>query len=196
MPTGNSILIRKAQDALRGKWVLAIGAFLLYGVLVSSAGALKISGAVISLVIAGPFMLGAAMFSLNIARAQEARVEQLFQGFNNFVAALGAYLLIVLFVSLWSLLLVVPGIIAALSYSLTFYILADEPSLRAYEALRRSKAMMVGYKWKLFGLFFRFFLLALLCILTVGIGFLWLIPFVHVSMAEFYEDIKHSKLSP
>lgn len=192
MPTENTILMRRALDALRGKWVLAIGSFLLYGLLVSSAGALKASGAVISLVIAGPFMLGASMFSLNISRGHEARVEQLFQGFNNFATALGAYLLMILFICLWSLLLVIPGIIAALSYSMTFYLLADEPSLRADEALMKSKTMMMGYKSKLFGLFLRFFLLALLCVLTLGIGFLWLVPFIHVTLAEFYTDLKNS----
>lgn len=193
MPVDNSALMRKTQDAMQGKWALAIGTFLLYSLFVSCAGAFKTSGSIIGLIIAGPFMLGAARFSLNIARRHEARVEQLFQGFNNFLQALGTYLLMLLFVCLWTLLLIIPGIVAALSYAMAFYILADEPSVSAGDALRRSKAMMQGHKWKLFGLCFRFFLLALLCVLTLGIGFLWLIPFVHVTMAGFYDDLKHSE---
>jgi uncharacterized membrane protein len=101
-----------------------------------------------------------------------------------------AYLLVVLYIILWTLLLIVPGIIAALSYSMTFYILADEPAIKAEDALRKSKAMMDGYKLKLFYLCLWFFLLALLCVLTLGIGFLWFIPFVNVTMAKFYDDIK------
>jgi len=194
MLTENSVLMRKAQDALKGKWLLAIGTFLLYGLLVSAGGTLKVPGSVISLIIAGPFALGIAGFSLNMIRGRYAGVEQLFQGFNYFVTALGTYLLMVLFVCLWSLLLVIPGIVAAFSYAMTFYILADEPTLKAGKAIELSQAMMMGHKWKLFRLCLRFFLLALLCILTFGIGFLWLIPFAHVTMAEFYEDLKYSRL--
>jgi uncharacterized membrane protein len=88
------------------------------------------------------------------------------------------------------LLLIIPGIIAALSYSMTFFIIADDESIEPMEALKKSKKMMEGYKLKLFYLSIRFFGLALLCILTLGIGFLWLIPYTYVTMAKFYDDIK------
>ena len=81
-----------------------------------------------------------------------------------------------LLVFLWSLLLFVPGIIAAYSYSLTFFIIADEPGVGVTEAIRRSKLMMQGNKWKLLCLQMRFFWWALLCELTLGIGLLWLVP--------------------
>ncbi|HEU4718455.1 MAG TPA: DUF975 family protein, partial [Bacteroidia bacterium] len=143
-----------------------------------------------SLFIAGPFALGAAMFSLSISRGKEAKLEQIFQGFNRYTTSLAAYLLIVAYVLLWLLLLIVPGIIAALSYSMTFYILADDPTIKAEDALKKSKAMMDGHKLKLFYLYLWFLLLGLLCILTLGIGFLWLIPFANVTTAKFYDDIK------
>jgi uncharacterized membrane protein len=73
---------------------------------------------------------------------------------------------------------------------MVFYILADNPTLGAVEVLDRSKAMMDGHKAKLFRLYLRFFLLSLLCLLTLGIGYLWLIPYIHVTMAGFYEDIR------
>lgn len=190
MNTENSVLMRMAYESLKGKWGLAIGTFLIYIILTGSSGSVGIFGSVISLLIAGPFALGAATFSLSISRGQEARLEQIFQGFNRFTTALGAYLLMVLFVLLWTLLLIIPGIIAALSYSMIFYILSDEPSTGAEDALKKSKKMMDGYKLKLFYLCFRFFLLGLLCVLTLGIGFLWLIPYAHITMAKFYDDIK------
>jgi uncharacterized membrane protein len=99
-----------------------------------------------------------------------------------------------LFVILWTLLLIIPGIIAGLSYSMTFYILSDDRTLKPREALDKSKQMMDGYKMKLFKLALRFFLLALLCILTLGIGFLWLIPYANVTMANFYDDVRHGKV--
>jgi uncharacterized membrane protein len=72
---------------------------------------------------------------------------------------------------------------------MTFYILADDSSIGANEALDKSKEMMRGYKWKFFCLGLRFFGLGLLCLLTLGIGFLWLFPFMQVTMAKFYDDI-------
>jgi uncharacterized membrane protein len=92
------------------------------------------------------------------------------------------------------ILLIVPGIIAALGYAMTFYILADDPLLKAQDAMKKSKTMMNGYKLKLFYMGLRFFLLGILCILTLGIGFLWLIPFIHTSMAKFYDDINGHEL--
>lgn len=188
----NIVLLKSARESLRGRWGLAIGTFLIYTVISGTVGSAGNAGAIISLLISGPFALGAATFSLAISRGKDAKVEQIFQGFNRFATALGAYLLMLVFVLLWMLLLVIPGIIAALSYSMTFYILSDEQSIKAEDALKKSKVMMDGYKLKLFYLCIRFFLLALLCVLTLGIGFLWLIPYVHVTMAKFYDDIKGS----
>ena|ERR1700722_19862989 len=199
MNTENVTLLRAARDSLKGKWGLAILTFLIYTLFTSATGSVASSGSnitfsLLNIIIGGPFALGAAIFSLSISRGKEPMLEQIFQGFNRFSDAFIAYLLVVVYVLLWTLLLIVPGIIAALGYSMTFYILADDPLIKPQEALRKSKAMMNGYKAKLFYLCLRFFLLALLCILTLGIGFLWLIPYVHVTMAKFYDDINGNEL--
>jgi uncharacterized membrane protein len=99
------------------------------------------------------------------------------------------------FILLWMLLLIIPGIIAALSYSMTFYIIADDETMDAMEAIDKSKAMMDGYKWKYFCLALRFVGWALLCILTLGIGFFWLMPYMQVTNAKFYEDVKANYMS-
>jgi uncharacterized membrane protein len=190
MLTENAELMRMARESLREKWGLAIGTFLLYILFVTGLQAIKGIGPIVSLIISGPLSLGISIFSLNISRNREARLEQIFLGFNNFATAFAAYLLMVVFIILWMLLLIVPGIIAALSYSMTFYILADDGSIKAMEAIDKSKKMMNGYKWKYFRLCLRFLGWALLCIPTLGIGFLWLIPWINVSSAKFYEDIK------
>ena len=70
--------------------------------------------------------LGLAIFSIAISRSQSARVEQIFDGFSNFKNSLVANLLMSLFILLWTILLIIPGIIAGLSYSMTYYILADD----------------------------------------------------------------------
>ncbi|HEV3223355.1 MAG TPA: DUF975 family protein [Puia sp.] len=196
MNTENIILLREARESLKGKWGLAILTFFIYTLLTSTPGSARSYGTILTLsstltlIIGGPLALGAAIFSLSISRGKEARLEQIIQGFNYFSTAFIAYLLIIVYVLLWTLLLIIPGIIAALGYSMTFYILADDPLCKPQDALNKSKSMMDGYKLKLFYLCLRFFLLALLCILTLGIGFLWLIPYINVTMAKFYDDIR------
>jgi uncharacterized membrane protein len=130
------------------------------------------------------------MFSLSLSRGENARLEQIFEGFRNYGTVLGAYLLMLLFIFLWMLLLIIPGIIASIAYSQTFYILAEDDTIGSMDALSKSKEMMNGYKWKYFCLVLRFIGWFLLCILTFGIGFLWLSPYINVSNAKFYEDLK------
>lgn len=139
--------------------------------------------------------IGLATYSLALARDEDANINQLFEGFNKFGLALAAYFLMLVFILLWMLLLIIPGIIAAFSYAMTFYIIADDESIDAMEAIDKSKAMMDGYKWKYFCLALRFVGWALLCILTLGIGFLWLVPYMQVSNAKFYEDVKANYMS-
>ena len=189
--TENVDLMKQAREALRGKWGLAIGTFLVYMLLVGAVNAIPFVGPVASLVVTGPMSLGVAIFSLSLARRQEAKLEQLFDGFQHFMTSMGAYLLMLVFIVLWTLLLIVPGIIAAISYSMTFFIISEDRSLDAMSAINKSKKMMYGYKWKYFCLQLRFLGWALLCILTLGIGFLWLIPYVQVTNAIFYDDIKN-----
>jgi len=190
MATENLVLMRNARESLKGKWALAVGTCLVYCLILCAAGAIPFIGGIGSLFIAGQFAVGLATFTLAISRNHEARLEQIFVGFNNYANILGAYLLMVLYIILWLLLLIVPGIIAAISYSMTFYILAEDNTIGAQAALDKSKKMMDGYKWKYFCLCLRFLGWALLCILTLGIGFLWLMPYIYVSVAKFYDDVK------
>lgn len=186
MSTKNAQLMTMARESLRGKWGLAIGTCFIYGLVISVSGVAFIA----PLIIGGPMMLGLAMFSLSLSRTNDSDLEILFKGFKNFGTALGAYLLMMLFVFLWSLLLIIPGIIAAIGYSMTFFILTDEPELGASDALAKSKRMMRGYKWKYFCLNLRFIGWGILCMISLGIGFLWLIPYMQISYAKFYEDVK------
>jgi uncharacterized membrane protein len=190
MKTENSILRQQALNSLTGKWGIAIGGCFLYLIATAVCQNIPILGSVASLILTGPFQLGLTKFILSISRNNEPRIEQLFEGFNDFTRAMQAYLRMILFIILWSLLLIVPGIIAAYSYSMTFYILADDPNISAIDALNKSKSMMDGHKMDLFLMSLSFIGWALLCILSLGIGLLWLIPYMNVSIAKFYQDIK------
>jgi uncharacterized membrane protein len=188
--TENAQLMRQARESLKGRWVLAVGASLLYLLLALGMNALPKLGFIVSLIISGPLCLGMVIFWLRFSRNQKPELELIFSGFKNFGTSFIAYILMVVFILLWALLLIIPGIIAALSYSLTFYIIADDKSISASDAIKKSKKMMYGFKWKLFCLYCRFIGWALLCILTLGIGFLWLVPYMSVSSVKFYEDVK------
>jgi uncharacterized membrane protein len=190
MKTENIVLMQMARESLKGKWGLVVKTFFVFILFVAVFQIIPVVGTIASLILSGPLSLGLVIFILAISRNQEARLEQIFQGFTDFGRSLKAYFLIIIFVILWALLLIVPGIIAAISYSMTFFIMADDNSIEPMEAIDKSKRMMDGNKWKFFCLGLRFLGWALLCILTLGIGLLWLLPYIYVSMAKFYEDIK------
>ena len=93
-------------------------------------------------------------------------------------------------VFLWTLLLFIPGIVMAFAYAMTPYILEDNPELSAWDASTRSREMMKGHKFDLFYLYLSFLGWAILAILTCGIGFIWLIPYMQLAEVSFYNDIK------
>ena len=189
----NKELMAGARASLSGNWGLAVGTYLVYIILVGSLQIIPVVGGVLGLFIAGPMAVGICIFTLSLSRNENTRLEQIFEGFRNYGTVLGAYLLMVVFIFLWALLLIIPGIIAAIAYSQTFYILAEDDTIGSMDALRKSKEMMDGYKWKYFCLGLRFIGWALLCVLTLGIGFLWLSPYIQVSYAKFYEDLKKNQ---
>ena len=116
---------------------------------------------------------------------------------NMFKLAFGAYgrnlaamLLMSVFTLLWTLLFIIPGVIKTIAYSLTPYILKDFPELTPNQVINLSQKMMKGHKLDFFCLVLSFLGWALLCILTLGIGTLWLSPYVYTSFAAFYQDVK------
>ena len=187
--TENRTLMRQARESLRGSWILAVLTFLVYVLVLAIPQMIPKAGGLISLLITGPMWLGLCIFSLAISRKQGPQCEQIFFGFKRFGVSLGAYLLQTIFIILWAILLLIPGIIAALSYSMTFFIIAENDSIGPLEVIRESKKIMYGNKWKFFCLNLRFIGWGWLCILTLGIGFLWLSPYMLVSFAKFYDDL-------
>jgi uncharacterized membrane protein len=189
--THNRDLMRMARESLSGNWTTGVLVMILYSLIVSgSSSFIPIVGWIISLFLAGPMILGLYKVFLLLARRRPAKIEQIFDGFQRFGTAMGAYLLMTLYILLWFMLLIIPGIIASYSYAMTFFILEDDETISPNDAITKSKEMMRGNKWKFFCLYWRFFGWHLLCILTLGIGFLWLGPYIQTSMAHFYEDIR------
>ena len=139
-----------------------------------------------------PLSWGLTVSLLRNHREESVDLENLFDGFRGgrYTRVFCALFLVNLFTFLWALLLIIPGIMKAFSYALTPYILLDEPELTARQAITRSCEIMQGRRWKLFCLYLSFIGWGILCLLTFGIGFLWLVPYMNASVAAFYEDAR------
>ena len=141
-------------------------------------------------IIGGVVSLGYAKFNLNLINNNNPDIKDMFSQFNRFKAGFVMVFLRSVFVFLWTLLFVVPGIIAVYSYSMTPYILMENPDMTASEALKASKELMKGNKWRLFCMQFSFIGWDLLCGFTMGIGYLFLNPYRAAADAAFYREIK------
>lgn len=109
---------------------------------------------------------------------------------DNYIHKMFGYLCMSVKIMLWCLLLFIPGIVMSFAYALTPYILQEQPELSAWEASSRSREMMKGHKFDLFYLYLSFIGWFILSILTCGVGFIWLIPYMQMTVAAFYEDLK------
>ena len=133
--------------------------------------------------------VGYSRFGLDMVDRRNPAIGTMFSYFPHCGTIVIANILKTLIIFGLSLLLVVPGIIAAYSYAMTDYILAEHPEMPAKEVLRLSKEMMRGNRWRLFCLQLSFIGWAILCAFTFGIGNLWLTPYVQTATAVFYRDI-------
>ena len=134
--------------------------------------------------------IGYSKFNLELVdRQKEPELGTMFGYFRFWKTTAAAKFLQGLYVLLWSLLFIIPGIIAGYSYAMTSYILAENPELTASEAIEQSKQMMSGNRWRLFCLQFSFIGWDLLCSLTLGIGNLWLRPYKQAATAAFYREV-------
>jgi len=189
----------RARRNLEDKWETAIVAVLL-GVLIFAAidvifGKTYLSGGFfifcLRLIFQGPISLGMVMFFLSLSRATNPEASLIFKGFDNWISAFLSLLAMSILILLWTILLIVPGIIATLSYSMTFFILADNPDLKPLEALRRSKHMMQGHKSEFFKLNLSFIGWLFLSVITCGILFiLYVGPLYYATITEFYESLQ------
>lgn len=208
----NSELRAQAREQLDGKWgTFVLMTFLMYVISAilqipgSIGDLLKVlspenmlasesmsSISVVLSLLALPLSWGLTVSLLRNHREESVDLENLFDGFRGvrYVRVFCALFLVNLFTFLWALLLIIPGIMKAFSYALTPYILWDEPELTAKQAIARSCEIMEGRRWKLFCLYLSFIGWGILSVLTFGIGFLWLVPYMNASVVAFYEDAR------
>ena len=144
----------------------------------------------ITLIISSFVRVGYAQFNLDLVESSDAKIGTLFACLKQAGAAFRSLLLYIFRVFLGTLCLIIPGIVMSYSYAMTDYVLADNPEMNAREVLAESRRIMRGNRWKLFCLQVSFFGPAILCILTLGIGFIWYLPYYNATMAAFYNEAK------
>lgn len=146
-------------------------------------------------VIAAAVSLGYICFNLKMLRpGGQPTVNDIFSRFRILWKAVALNLIIGIFTFLWSLLFLIPGIYAAYGYSMAPYLLAENPDMSAREAIRLSKEMMNGNRWRLFCLEISFIGWGLLSVLTCGIGFLFLSPYMALARAAFYNEVSGNNI--
>ena len=153
--------------------------------LVSLAGLLGI----VSFILGGTVELGYAKFLLKQYDRKELQFSDLFSQFERFGTGFAQKFLRTLYTCLWALLLVIPGIVKGLSYAMTPFILEEHPEMTASEAIKASMKLMDGHKMDLFILGLTFLGWEILACLTMGIGFLFLNPYMNAAYAAFYRSI-------
>lgn len=142
------------------------------------------------IVLMGPIQLGLALFMMEVVRAKKGQFYTGFHGFKQFGTSFIANLLMSIFIFLWTILLIIPGFVACFKYSMTYFIIADNPELSGFEAIKKSKEMMTGHKAELFVLLLSFFWWYLLCFVTFGFAFIYVGPYMEATVVNFYEKIK------
>ena len=167
---------------------MVIGALVLNGVVIISA----IIGLLLGIFITSPVTVGLCNYFIKNTDSKPS-FKDAFSGFKvKYGRNIGTLLLVGIKTVLWTLLFIIPGIIKTYEYAIIPYILADDPEISSKDAFKKAKQMMKGNKWRLFKLEFSFIGWFLLCVLTLGLGTFFLIPYINAATAEFYVELKNN----
>ena len=186
----NKSIRAEARNRLSGNWGQPIGVFSIYLLITIVLQNIPFIGPIALIFVAGPLTLGFTIYFLKFLKDEESNLNQLFEGFKNYGSVLVTYLLYTIYILLWTLLFIIPGIIAQMKYSQVWFIMAEDNEISGNDALKKSKEMMDGFKMQYFLLALSFIGWILLAMLTCGIGLLWVVPYIQTSYAKFYEALK------
>lgn len=199
------LLKQKAKESLQGKYGEAVLLVLISG-LITGVGSglfeigtrfeslfLLLLGQLISFIVNGLITFGSLSFYLKISRGEEVEFNELFKKTHMFIPYILISLLTGIFTVLWSFLFLIPGIIAALSYSQSLLIALDNPNMDAMETIKKSKELIDGHKMDYFVLNLSFIGWGILGIFTCGILYFWLIPYISVTQMHFYNALLEEK---
>ena len=188
MTTGGSfsINIEKRATELIGDLPTILKTYLM--IAAGGAGALSL----VNLILGGVIQIGYAQYLLKQQDREINSVKDLFSQFDRFGQGFLQLFLRNLYIFLWGLLFLIPGLVKSFAYAMTPFLMAEDPTLTANEAIKLSQEKMRGHKGELFWLGLTFFGWSLLAVLTGGVGYIFLNPYVNAAYAAFYRD----KISP
>ncbi|MCL2058139.1 MAG: DUF975 family protein [Oscillospiraceae bacterium] len=175
-----------AKDQIKGKIGILFLCMLIVAVISGAAGFTFVG----PLILGPAFLIASVRIYLNLTDGGTPVLGDIFKGFDVIGKAVWLSILVGFFTMLWSMLLYVPGIIKGISYSMSFYILAENPDMTAREALNESKRIMKGNVGKMFVLALSFFPWLLLCGITFGIAGIYVVPYMTTTITNFYKEIR------
>lgn len=186
----NAELKSSARKQLSGKWDLAVIIIAIYIFFQIAVSMIPIAGSVIQFLVSGAWTFGLLYCYLGISRGEAVKVEDLFCGFKLLLKTLLVTILQTIIISLGFILLVVPGIIASLSLAMSYYILIDNPELSSFDVIKLSYNMMKGNRIRFLMLNLSFIGWAILATIPFGLGWLALAPYINVTVASFYNELR------
>lgn len=181
-----------AKKIIKNRVFTLFAILLLVEFATSIIGAIPVVGGIVMILITGSVTLSLAYIFLRLAeKNKNPEIEDVIYGFrdDNFLRSFVAYILVSICTFLWSLLLIIPGIIKALAYSQTFYILADHPKMEAADAQKLSMAMMKGHKWEYFVLQLSFIPWHIAAVFTFGLLYIYVAPYISTTNAVYYKKL-------
>jgi uncharacterized membrane protein len=202
----NEKIMDYAWNTMSGKWLKGVGAFAIYflifmaicipGCFVREKSVQECIWNVVSSLLNCVLWFGIIAYFLDVARKVDLSYSRLFTGFRSvkyfFKVAVTIFVQYI-FIVLWSLLLIVPGIMKNYSYTMTELVLLDHPEDSPLQAIDESKKMMYGNRWKYFCLQARFWAWMLLCFVTFGIAAFWVMPYFMTAKSKFYMELKENR---
>lgn len=191
----NQVYKNRALENLEGNWTKAgiatLVLFIITGGIGTAFDAIVVKGiSNLWTLLTLPLSWGYAVLFLHLIRQEPSSIERMFDGFKDYVRVFLLELLGGLATLGGLVLLIIPGIIVALGFSMSHFILLDNPEMSATDALKASWQMTKGHKMDLFWLSLSFIGWVILSFLTFGIGFLFLAPYIETTFAHVYEDLK------
>lgn len=174
----------EAKGALVGNRFMMLLVFIVYDVILAALG-----GTGIGFLVAPVFMAGYFLVNKILLKEKRVEFESLFNYFKDLdhaIKLLGVYLLYIVIVTAGTILLIIPGIIFAFQYSQAPYIMAEDPNIGVWDAMKKSKELMVGHKFELFVFYLSFIGHFILGAITFGIWLLYIIPYFQASQVNYY----------
>lgn len=186
----NRELKQLAKNQISGNILILLVIAIIISLINSAAAAVPIVGCVAIFIVGGTLYTSTASIYLNLSKGHKPEIDDLQIGMKQWKESSLLFFLITLYLTLWSLLFIIPAIIKCLSYSQAYYILADNPGMTASEALTESRRIMDGHKWEFFVLNLSFIGWHLLALCTLGLLYIYITPYMNATFATYYNNIK------